>query len=157
MAYDEELAQRVRELLLFDPDIVEKKMFGGLAFLIGGHMSVAVSGGGGLLLRNEPEDTEELLAQPHCEPFVMRGRAMSGWVRLARQPAAAKMQSLARCRCARTSADPPLYPGDLPVQSIAVDKDRAQAGPIAAGPYMGQADRPRTQDGIHERHCSDPT
>ena len=82
MAYDEELADRIRELLVLEPDVVEKKMFGGLAFLIGGHMSVAVSRAGGLLLRNEPEDTEELLRQPHVEPFVMRGRAMNGWVRV---------------------------------------------------------------------------
>ena len=82
MAYDQELAQRIRELLTFEPGIVEQKMFGGLAFLIGGHMSVAVSSGGGLLLRNEPDDTEALLAQPHTEPFVMRGRAMSGWLRV---------------------------------------------------------------------------
>jgi hypothetical protein len=82
MAYDEELAQRVREILLLEPGVVEKKMFGGLAFLIGGHMSVAASGGGGLLLHVEPEETEQLLAQPYVEPFVMRGRAMNGWVRV---------------------------------------------------------------------------
>ncbi len=83
MAYDTELAQRVRALLTFEPEIVEKKMFGGLAFLVGGHMSVAVSSSGGLLLRSEPKDTEKLLEQPHVEPFVMRGRAMSGWLRIA--------------------------------------------------------------------------
>jgi TfoX/Sxy family transcriptional regulator of competence genes len=83
MAYDTELAQRVRELLTFEPGVVEKKMFGGLAFLVGGHMSVAVSGTGGLLMHVEPEETQELLAQPYVEPFVMRGRAMNGWVRVA--------------------------------------------------------------------------
>jgi TfoX/Sxy family transcriptional regulator of competence genes len=82
VAYDEDLAQRVRELLTFDPGVVEKKMFGGLAFLINGHMSVAVSGGGGLLLHVEPGDTEQLRAETHVEPFVMRGRAMTGWVRV---------------------------------------------------------------------------
>ena len=82
MAYDAELAERVRALLTFDPDVVEKRMFGGLAFLIGGHIAVAVSGQGGLLMRVEPEDTGELMAQPHVEPFVMRGRAMDGWVRV---------------------------------------------------------------------------
>lgn len=82
MAYDTELAQRVRELLTFEPDIVEKKMFGGLSFLIGGHLAVGVSGSGGLLMRAESGDTDELLGEPHVEPFVMRGRAMNGWVRV---------------------------------------------------------------------------
>ena len=83
MAYDAELAQRVRELLTFEPDIVEKRMFGGLSFLIGGHLAVGVSGTGGLLMRSEPEETAELLTQPYVEPFVMRGRTMNGWVRVA--------------------------------------------------------------------------
>jgi hypothetical protein len=82
MAYDEELADRIRELLLLEPDVVEKRMFGGLAFLIGGHIAVGVSGGGGLLMHVESEDTEALLSEPHVEPFVMRGRAMNGWVRV---------------------------------------------------------------------------
>ena len=58
-------------------------MFGGLSFLIGGHIAVGVSGGGGLLMHVEADDTEALLALPHVEPFVMRGRAMRGWVRVA--------------------------------------------------------------------------
>ena len=82
MAYDTELAERVRALLVLEPDVVEKRMFGGLSFLIGGHLAVGVSGTGGLLMRAEPGETEELLAQPHVEPFVMRGRAMNGWVRV---------------------------------------------------------------------------
>ena len=82
MAYDLELAQRIRELLTFEPDIVEKQMFGGLAFLIGGHMAVAASGSGGLLMRCEPDETEALLREPHAEKFVMRGKAMSGWLRV---------------------------------------------------------------------------
>ena len=82
MAYDLELAQRIRALLTFDPDVVEQKMFGGLAFLIGGHMAVAASGGGGLLLRCEPDETDALLREPGAEQFVMRGKAMSGWLRV---------------------------------------------------------------------------
>jgi hypothetical protein len=82
VAYDEVLADRIRGLLIFEPDVVEKKMFGGLAFLIGGHMAVAVSGQGGLLMRCEPDETDELVARPYVEPFVMRGRAMDGWVRV---------------------------------------------------------------------------
>ena len=83
MAYDEDLANRLRELLAAEDGVVEKKMFGGLAFLIGGHMSVAASGQGGLMARVAPEDTEALLAQEHVLPFEMRGRQMEGWVRVA--------------------------------------------------------------------------
>jgi hypothetical protein len=82
MAYDEDLANRIRELLSDDPGVVEKKMFGGLAFLIGGHMSVSASGRGGLLLRCEPDETDALLAKPHAGPFEMRGRVMDGWLRV---------------------------------------------------------------------------
>jgi TfoX/Sxy family transcriptional regulator of competence genes len=82
MAYDEDLANRIRALVADEAGVVEKRMFGGLAFLIGGHMSVSVSGQGGLLVRVEPEQTESLLAKPHAEPFVMRGRAMEGWLRV---------------------------------------------------------------------------
>ena len=82
MAYDEELAERIRELLATDHDVVEKKMFGGLAFLIGGNMSVSASGQGGLLLRCDPEETERLVSQPHVGRFEMRGRAMDGWLRV---------------------------------------------------------------------------
>jgi TfoX/Sxy family transcriptional regulator of competence genes len=83
MAYDEELANRVRELVSGEDGVTEKRMFGGLAFLIGGNMSVSVSGRGGLLLRVDPAETESLIAKPHAERFVMRGRAMDGWLRVA--------------------------------------------------------------------------
>jgi hypothetical protein len=82
MAYDEDLANRIRELLAEEVGVIEKKMFGGLAFLIGGHMSVTISGRGGLLLRCDPAETERLLARPHASPFEMRGREMSGWLRV---------------------------------------------------------------------------
>lgn len=82
MAYDEDLAGRIRELIAAEPDLTEKKMFGGLAFLIGGHMSVAVSHQGGLLLRVDPDKTDLLLAKPHARPFEMRGRPMDGWLRV---------------------------------------------------------------------------
>jgi TfoX/Sxy family transcriptional regulator of competence genes len=82
MAYDHELADRVRELLA-EELVVEKKMFGGLAFLIGGNMSVATSGQGGLMVRIDPSDTEELLAEPGAEEFNMGGRGpMKGWLRV---------------------------------------------------------------------------
>src|SRR4051794_33907852 len=82
MAYDEDLAERIRELLAAEPGIVEKRMFGGLAFLAGGNMAVAASGQGGLRVRVDPDETDALLREPHAEPFVMRGRGMAGWLRV---------------------------------------------------------------------------
>lgn len=80
VGYDLDLADRVRELLLLEPDVAEKRMFGGFSFLIGGHIAVAVSSRGGLLMRVENDERDELLAQPGVEPFIMRGRALKGWV-----------------------------------------------------------------------------
>jgi TfoX/Sxy family transcriptional regulator of competence genes len=82
MAYDEELANRLRELVSDEDGVTEKKMFGGLAFLIDGNMAVSASGQGGLLLRCDPDETDALVAKPHAERFVMRGRAMDGWLRI---------------------------------------------------------------------------
>jgi hypothetical protein len=92
MAYDEDLANRIRELIAGEPGVVEQKMFGGLAFLIGGNMSVSASGRGGLLLRVAPEETEALLAKPHAGPFEMRGRTMDGWLRVAPEGIRTKRQ-----------------------------------------------------------------
>ena len=82
MAYDEALAARVRELLEAEAGIAEKRMFGGLAFLAGGHMAVAASGKGGLMVRVDPEETDALLARPGAGPFEMRGRPVDGWLRV---------------------------------------------------------------------------
>jgi TfoX/Sxy family transcriptional regulator of competence genes len=82
MPYDEDLANRIRELVAVEPDVTEKTMFGGLAFLIAGNMSVAASGQGGLMLRCDPEQTGALLEKPHAKPFEMRGREMQGWLRV---------------------------------------------------------------------------
>src|SRR4051794_2630335 len=82
MAYDEDLANRIRELVAETPGLTEKKMFGGLAFLVGGNMAVAASGQGGLMVRVEPDETEQLLSEPGAEEFEMRGRAMKGWLRV---------------------------------------------------------------------------
>lgn len=82
MAYDEDLADRIRELLGAHHGVEEKRMFGGLAFLINGNMTVAVSGRGGLMVRVPPEDTETLLARRHVEPMVMAGRETRGWLRV---------------------------------------------------------------------------
>ena len=83
MAYDEVLANRIREQLAEESGIVEQRMFGGLAFLLGGHMAVAASGKGGLMARVDPADTDALLAEPGVEPFEMRGRPVDGWLRVA--------------------------------------------------------------------------
>jgi hypothetical protein len=82
MAYDEELAERIRGLIGDEPGLTEKKMFGGLAFLVNGNMSVAASGQGGLLVRCPPEDTDVLLDEPGASHMVMRGRPMDGWLRV---------------------------------------------------------------------------
>ena len=82
MAYDEDLADRIRELVSGTKGLTEKKMFGGLAFLINGNMSVSASGQGGLLVRVDPDEAVALLKRPHAAPFVMRGRSMEGWLRV---------------------------------------------------------------------------
>ena len=82
MAYDEDLANRIRELIAGDPDVTEQRMFGGLAFLVSGHMAVAASREGGLMVRVDPDTTETLLAKPHTRPFEMRGRPLEGWLRV---------------------------------------------------------------------------
>jgi hypothetical protein len=92
VAYDEDLANRIRELVGGEADLTEQAMFGGLAFLIAGHMSVAASGQGGLLLRVEPDETESLAAKPHARRFEMRGRQMQGWLRVDAEGVGTKRQ-----------------------------------------------------------------
>jgi hypothetical protein len=82
VAYDEALAARVRELIAGEEGVSEKRMFGGLAFLVDGNMAVSASGQGGLLVRVDPRATDELVAEPHAQPFEMRGRPMDGWLRV---------------------------------------------------------------------------
>jgi TfoX/Sxy family transcriptional regulator of competence genes len=83
MAYDEDLANRLRELLAGEDAITEKRMFGGLAFLQHGNMTVSASGKGGLLARIDPADTDAALARPHVTRMEMAGRSMDGWIRVA--------------------------------------------------------------------------
>jgi hypothetical protein len=92
MAYDEDLANRIRELLGVEQGAEEKRMFGGLAFLINGNMSVAVSREGGLLVRVPPDDTEKLLGRAHVSPMVMAGREARGWLRVDADGVATKRQ-----------------------------------------------------------------
>ncbi len=83
MAYDEDLANRLRELLADEPGITERKMFGGLAFLLDGRMSVSASRNGGLLVRVDPAETAALLARPGVSLMEMGGRTMDGWITVA--------------------------------------------------------------------------
>lgn len=82
MAYDEDLAYRIREQLSADAAVTEKKMFGGLAFLISGNLAVAASGQGGLLVRVDPAKADQLVDRTAAEFMVMRGRPMTGWLRV---------------------------------------------------------------------------
>jgi alkanesulfonate monooxygenase SsuD/methylene tetrahydromethanopterin reductase-like flavin-dependent oxidoreductase (luciferase family) len=82
MAYDEELAARIRELVADERELTEQKMFGGLAFLVGGNMAVAASGGGGILVRVDPAQSDMLVDTTNAELMEMRGRQMRGWLRV---------------------------------------------------------------------------
>ena len=82
MAYDEALAERIRELVADEPNLTEKKMFGGLAFLVGGNMAIAASGQGGILVRCDPAQSDDLVAKTDARLMEMRGREMQGWLRV---------------------------------------------------------------------------
>jgi len=90
VAYDEDLADRIRELL--GPTVSEQRMFGGLAFLIGGNMAVAASGQGGLMVRVDPAKSDALVAKSNARPMEMRGRAMTGWLRVDTEDVLSKAQ-----------------------------------------------------------------
>ena len=92
MAYDEELADRIRELLAGERGVTEQKMFGGLAFLIWGNMAVAASGEGGALVRVDAERSDEIVASSKARPMEMRGRQMAGWLRVASEDLRTKRQ-----------------------------------------------------------------
>ena len=92
VAYDEDLADRIRELLAGQRGLTERKMFGGLAFLIGGNMAVAASGQGGILVRVDPEQSDKLVRTSKATVAVMRGRPMDGWLRLASKDVRTKPQ-----------------------------------------------------------------
>ena len=92
MAYDEDLADRIRELIIAVPGLTEKKMFGGLAFLIGGNMAVAASGQGGILVRVDPAQSDKLVARTDARPMEMRGREMAGWLRVSSEHLHTKRQ-----------------------------------------------------------------
>ena len=92
MAYDQDLADRIRELVGGEAGLTEQKMFGGLAFLIGGNMAVAASGQGGVLVRVDPAQSEQLVATTKARPMEMRGREMQGWLRVAPEDVGTRRQ-----------------------------------------------------------------
>lgn len=92
MAYDEDLADRIRELIGNQSGVTEKKMFGGLAFLIGGNMAVAASGQGGVMVRVDPAQSDKLVASTNARTAEMRGRPMPGWLRVADEHLRTKRQ-----------------------------------------------------------------
>jgi TfoX/Sxy family transcriptional regulator of competence genes len=92
VAYDEDLADRIRDLLDGELGVDEKKMFGGLAFLIGGNMAIAASGQGGVLVRVDPAMSDKLVDTTDAQIAVMRGRPMQGWLRVAPEHLSTKRQ-----------------------------------------------------------------
>ncbi len=92
MPHDADLADRIRELLAGERGVTEKKMFGGLAFLVGGNMAVAASGRGGIMVRIDPDESDRLVARTHARPMEMRGRRMRGWLRVDAQDVRTKRQ-----------------------------------------------------------------
>lgn len=111
MAYDEDLANRLRELLADRSGVTEQKMFGGLAFLIGGNMAVAASGQGGILVRVDPAASADLVATAGAELMEMRGRSMPGWLRVDASRVRTKRQLAA---WVKRGAD---YASSLPVKT----------------------------------------
>jgi TfoX/Sxy family transcriptional regulator of competence genes len=142
MAYDEELAERIRELVAGEAGVTEQKMFGGLAFLAGGNMAIAASGQGGALVRVDPDESERLVASTNARLFEMRGRSMNGWLRVDDDDLRTKRQlvkwvelgmSYARSLPAkalrrRGGESRPTYPRGR-TQGVAVRRSRPKGGP----------------------------
>jgi TfoX/Sxy family transcriptional regulator of competence genes len=104
MGYDEVLAERLRDLLDGHPDVTEKKMFGGLAFLVAGNMAIAASGQGGILVRVDPARSDRLVDTTNAETAVMRNRPMQGWLRVAPEHLRTKRQLVKWADLGRTYA-----------------------------------------------------
>lgn len=121
MAYDEDLADRIRQLLPADVAVTEQRMFGGLAFLIGGNLAVAASGQGGALVRVDPEQSDDLVDRTVAEPMVMRGRPMTGWLRVPPEAVARKAE-LKKWVSRGTT-----YAGSLPAKKKSARPVRASA------------------------------
>jgi TfoX/Sxy family transcriptional regulator of competence genes len=121
MAYDEDIADRLREMLAGEPNLTEQKMFGGLAFLINGNMAVAASGQGGVLVRVDPAESDELVARTSAHPMEMRGRPMQGWLRVDAEDVATEDQ-LGEWASRGTA-----YARSLPAKAPAKAKAKAKA------------------------------
>ena len=140
MAYDEELANRIRTLIGDEPGLTEKAMFGGLAFLVNGNMSVAASSKGGLLLRVEPAQTMALAKKPHASPMEMRGRPMEGWLRVA-EAAVKTNKGLAPWVELSVAFARSLPPKDKSKKKVAPAKSRT-AGPATSTTTRRKAPKP---------------
>ena len=92
MAYDEDLAERIRTLIGRSSNLTEQRMFGGLAFLSRGNMAIAASGQGGILVRVDPDESDALVSATKARPLVMRGRAMKGWLRVSAEHVGTKRE-----------------------------------------------------------------
>jgi len=92
VAYDEDLADRIRDLVADEADLSEQKMFGGLAFLVGGNMAVAASGQGGMMVRVDPAESDTIVVRTDARPIKMRGKPMRGWLRIDSESLATKRQ-----------------------------------------------------------------
>jgi TfoX/Sxy family transcriptional regulator of competence genes len=92
VAYDEDLADRIRELIAGEDSVSEQKMFGGLAFLVNGNMAIAASGGGGVLVRTDPAESDAIVAKTNAGLMVMRGKEMRGWLRVGAEDVRTKRQ-----------------------------------------------------------------
>jgi len=162
MAYDENLAERIRELLVGESDVTEKKMFGGLAFLIGGNMAVAASGQGGVMVRVGPAKSDRLVSTTNARLVEMRGRAMQGWLRIDPDDVRTKRQlakwvslgtTCARSLPARRSMDlgDHSYVAYRRVDDVQAFHDRA----LEAG---AEITKPLTDEpwGMREIHVRDP-
>jgi TfoX/Sxy family transcriptional regulator of competence genes len=126
VAYDEDLADRIRALFADEPGVTEQRMFGGLAFLVGGHMAVAASGQGGLLVRVDPAEAERLVGSTAAEPMEMRGRPMRGWLRVDAGAVRTTRQLTRWVTLGRRAA------GSLPPKAKAKARPRATAESTAA-------------------------
>jgi len=116
MAYDGDLADRVRALLDGEPDLTEREMFGGLAFCIGGNMAVSVSGQGGLLVRVDPAESDALVATTSAMPMEMRGKPMQGWLRVDAEDVGTKRELARWVELGRTCA------ASLPAKQTTVER-----------------------------------
>jgi TfoX/Sxy family transcriptional regulator of competence genes len=137
VAYDEDLAYRIREIIGAECGLQEKKMFGGLAFLVGGNMAIAASGQGGVLVRVDPEKADHLIDTTKAEVAVMRGRPMSGWLRVAPDDLATKRQ-LAKWVNLGVS-----YAGGLPEKKKKKVDRRPSPKLLPGSPAERSAQRPR--------------